>query len=412
MYTDNVATNSNGRQLWKNCSADYIAPANQTQYTSCATKFTGVVDNPILADTLAYADVVNKRHDTTAIKLVTLEGQRLAYIGPAVTYRNDDYRANTIAVRSVCKDVYEWCDFPSGDVVGDMGSARCGSFDANTSSTYAIGNSTTTIYGTVGGLTTYFQDEKWRNLMTLRNASNSFFTVSMLQSRTSPTNSGLKAFVAGQTGGFIYTSFIGCHTEFLNFTYTYLNGSISSADMFPIVNSDVTNAILFPSLLDWDPFLSSGAAATMTATSMDSATTSWIDALHWHYLPFAVIVTDQVDDIAGQSRFPMLVARIPKAPLFTLITLIVLYIVFNCCVLVTSLWNGGLTKRHRKQLNMTIAGLAASKFDDAVANHGPQVDDVWRLFEESKGEAPSTRVGIAENYGDVTRLGHRFVSFR
>jgi hypothetical protein len=56
---------------------------------------------------------------------------------------------------------------------------------------------------------------------------------------------------------------------------------------------------------------------------------------------------------------------------------------------------------------ISVAGLAANSFDDRVASTGRGVSDKWNLFEESKEDSPSTRIGISENSAG----GHHFVAF-
>ncbi|KAH7402841.1 hypothetical protein BKA66DRAFT_578240 [Pyrenochaeta sp. MPI-SDFR-AT-0127] len=397
-----------GRTLWQNCSSQYLAETDQTW--SCALVSSGLADlPPILVDGFGYASLISGRHDTTAIKLVTLEQERMAYIAPDQVYQYRDYRANTVAVRSTCENIDRWCTIPRQD--GSSGNAflaHCGKFvGLNFTSSDAIANATTTNSGVVGAITSYFEDQDWQNPLTFREASNSFFTVSRLDSTVKPTFDGLPAYWIADKSGAHYASFIGCHTEFVNFTYTYVNGSIRTADVSSLDNLDVANAIFLPAMMDWDPFLNSGAATVMTARTVESALESWVDTLHLHYLPFAAIVMDEVDNIAEQVRSPMLVARIPKAPLFTLGTLLVLSITFNCLILVASLWKTSLVRTHGKQLMVTIAGLAASKFDNTVSEKAAEIDSTWQLFTESDEKAPSTRVGINGNGAG----GHHFVSF-
>jgi hypothetical protein len=129
--------------------------------------------------------------------------------------------------------------------------------------------------------------------------------------------------------------------------------------------------------------------------------------LHKSYLSLAAIATVEVDDIDQQERYSRLIPRIPEAPLLTLGMLLVLSIVFNIFILVMSLYRTSLSKTHPKQISFSIAGLTATTFDNKVASTGNAVDDLWDLFEESKEESPSTRVGIDENLAG----GHHFVSF-
>tara|TARA_R110002003_G_scaffold1005_2_gene21957 strand:+ start:9885 stop:10910 length:1026 start_codon:yes stop_codon:yes gene_type:complete len=334
----------------------------------------------------------------------------MAYVAPADIYGRTDYRANTVAVRSVCDNIDKWCIVSQQNgSSSDAAAARCGKFvGLNYTSTDDIYYGTTMNRGVVGAVTSYFTDQNWTNILTVGNASNSFFTVTRLDSTVKPTFYGLPAYGAMSAAtGTQFSSFLGCHTEFVNFTYTFANEAIVAADMAPLQNTAVANAVLQPAMMAWNPFLNSGAATTMTARSVETALESWIDTLHLHHLPFAAIVMDEVDNIADQTRYPTLVARIPKAPLFTLATLLVLSIVFNSFILIASLWNTKLAQTHRKQLVVTVAGLAASKFEDTDAVRVETVDSAWQLFTESHSDVASKRIGLS----DGTEENTQFVSF-
>jgi hypothetical protein len=189
--------------------------------------------------------------------------------------------------------------------------------------------------------------------------------------------------------------------------YTYVNGSIKSTEMSPLNNLNLVNAIFLPTLYNFDPYLTSGAATTATVDDRESALENWIDTWHRHYLSLAVLAVESANNLDQQQRYSRLVARIPKAPLLTLGVLLLLSIVFNSWVLFHSLRRTDLRVTQPKQEIISIAGLAASAFDQNVTNHGQPVNKAWDLFEESKEETMSTRVGIGENPVE----GHRFVVF-
>jgi hypothetical protein len=87
--------------------------------------------------------------------------------------------------------------------------------------------------------------------------------------------------------------------------------------------------------------------------------------------------------------------------------LIVFSILFNGFILVMSLCGTSLGKTHPKQVIVSIAGLAANMFESEVANTEHAANDIWDLFEESKDQSPSTRIGISENSAG----GHHLVAF-
>lgn len=398
-----------GRALTRNCTSDYLTSINQNY--SCILESSGISDLALqLTDPVSYAAIISGRDYNTAIIPVTLGPDRIAYIGPASPRKQIDYRANTFAVRSLCKSLDEWCWLPyENGFVPTALYAHCGKFiGVPDNSSSPVAEATAMTQGVVGIVTSFFKDQHWQDLMTADNTSNSFYTVSRLDSPLQPSIHGLPYYwSASKADGQVYNNFIGCNTEFVNFTYTFVNGSIRSANIAPLDNLDLINAILLPSMMNYDPFITWGAATTAMSNDIGSAIENWIDTLHMHYLSFAAIAVEEVDNLDQQERFTRLVARIPKAPLFTLGMLILLSMLFNAVILGMAIWRTSLVKANPKQMMVSIAGLAANTFESEVADNGHAVNDIWDRFEESKEESPSTRIGIGENPAG----GHRFVAF-
>jgi hypothetical protein len=243
--------------------------------------------------------------------------------------------------------------------------------------------------------------------MNVNNTANSFYSVSRLDSPLKLGSKGLPSHLTITKTGVWWSNFIGCNTEFINFTYTYVNGSVRSAEIAPLDNLDLAKAVYQATLYNFDPLFASGAAMTAMSDDIPSALEIWIDTWHKRYLALAAIATTEADNIDQQQRFSTLVARIPKAPLYTLGILLVLSILFNSFILFKSLWRTDLSKMHPKQIIISVAGLAANSFDNKMADTGHVVSDKWNLFEESKEDSPSTRIGISENSAG----GHHFVAF-
>jgi hypothetical protein len=98
--------------------------------------------------------------------------------------------------------------------------------------------------------------------MTINSTSNSFYTVTRLDSHIAPSRYGLPSNSTVLGPEYLVNNFIGCNTEFVNFTYTFVNGSIRSDDITPLDNLDLLNAIYLPVLLNHDPLITGGAATT------------------------------------------------------------------------------------------------------------------------------------------------------
>jgi hypothetical protein len=404
-----------GRALAQNCTSGHLSSIGQN-YSCLLLPLLSDIP-PTLTDSVLYSSVISERNENTTIKTITLGQDRIAYLGPASLPSDIDYRANTFAVRSVCNTIDEWCgvpltnlSLPWSPLIKEPASvldAYCGDFVGIPANTSEVAHGTTVTQGIVGAVTSFFKDQRWQEVMNVNNTANSFYTVSRLDSPLKPSSNSLPAHSTITETGLLWSNFIGCNTEFINFTYTYVDGSIRSAEITPLDNLDLAKAVYQATLYNFDPLFAGGAAMTAMADDIDSALENWINTWHQGYLALAAIATTEVDNIDQQQRFSRLVARIPKAPLFTLGILLVLSILFNSFILFKSLWKTNLGKTHPKQMIISIAGLAATSFDGKVASTGDVVSDKWNLFEESKEDSPSTRIGISENSAG----GHHFVAF-
>ena len=405
-----------GRKLTPNCTSSHSAFTGDLY--SCIMDPLLADVPPILSDPVQFIGVISGRDIQSDIATVTIGEERVAYIGPMFHREHLDYRANTYAVRSTCQTIDEWCYMSPQN--GSNGTtfypstidARCGSFAGVPfgwpNSTDPIAQGTIVSGGVVGLVTSFFVDQKWEEVMTVDNTANTFYTVSRIDSPIRPSPYGLPAHWSLASGSFpTYNNFIGCGTELVNLTYTYVNGSLRSSEISPLDSLDLMNAIFLPTLYNFDPFLTSGAGTTATLDDRELALENWIDTWHRHYLSLAVLAVEPAKNLDQQQRYSRLVARIPKAPLMTLGTLLLLSIMFNAWVLFHSLRRTDLRVSRPKQEMISIAGLAASAFDKNVTDHGQPVSKAWDLFQESKEETMSTRVGIGENPVG----GHRFVAF-
>jgi hypothetical protein len=394
-----------GRALTQNCTSGHLSSIGQNYSCLLLPLLSGMP--PTLTDSVLYSSVISERNENTTIKSITLGQDRIAYLGPASPRNDIDYRANTFAVRSVCKTIDEWCWLPLTNQTlpwlpllkepASIPDAHCGKFVGIPANTSEVVHGTIVTEGVVGTVTSFFKDQSWQEVMNVNNTANSFYTVSRLDSPLEPSSNSLPAHSTAMNTGVWWSNFIGCNTELINFTYKYADGSVRSAEITPLDNLDLAKAVYQAILYNFDPLFAGGAAMTAMADDINSALENWIDTWHRSYLALAAIATTEVDNIDQQQRFSRLVARIPKAPLFTLGILLVLSIFFNSFILFKSLWRINLGKTHPKQMIISIAGLAANSFDGKVANTVHAVSDKWNLFEESKEDSPSTRIGISEN---------------
>jgi len=80
----------------------------------------------------------------------------------------------------------------------------------------------------------------------------------------------------------------------------------------------------------------------------------------------------------------MLVSRVPKAPLFTLIGLNLLYALLGILLMLYTLCFAKPSENRDVQARLTLSGLASFCFEDEGRARAP-VEKVERLFEERAG---------------------------
>ena len=195
-----------------------------------------------------------------------------------------------------------------------------------------------------------------------------------------------------------------CNTSVYDLVYRYSNGTITD----PLLSlANASTGGLFAAPMNEDFPLSDLEIATKVASFSSSAqqlADKWANSYSEIALGLSAGVMTSKPSNEEYHRTQILVARIPKAPLFTLVTLNLVYVTIGLglalyAALASDFPGGAGAMRQR----LTIPGLVAECFEDPRrASQG--WNEVERLFAENDGKGISVRVAAEEGENGGWRL--------
>jgi hypothetical protein len=185
---------------------------------------------------------------------------------------------------------------------------------------------------------------------------------------------------------------LGCRTSIFNFTYSLINGSISDIETtiqpknysftFTVPIEQQVISLSIQNLING---LTTGLSSSLFAASFASQMNTLMLAT------LAGIISPR-QNLLEQSVTTKLVSKVPKAPYFTLISLIGVYILFGILVAVFALCSSP-SMSGIAQNKLTVFGLASFAFETQSANRKITAD-VKDLYAEHEGLEETRRVGI------------------
>lgn len=175
-----------------------------------------------------------------------------------------------------------------------------------------------------------------------------------------------------------------CNSTIYDMNYTSINGSLSTLE-YTTSNASVTN--IFQGTISITDF---GIAYLQEAATLAGLSTSSEDIASQMALSFSKAIlaagaqTVQASPaIAAQERSSLIVARVPKGPLFTVVVLDLLFVVigiaFSILALVSSSGDQNADVRD-VQARLSVAGLVADRFEGRYARE--PITDLKEGFEE------------------------------
>jgi hypothetical protein len=183
-----------------------------------------------------------------------------------------------------------------------------------------------------------------------------------------------------------------CNTTVYDAIYSQVNGSITK---FTVSPSNNTVGGIFSQPLDitpgyWQPAFENVMRAAALSTTSRGLLDTVGPAFSQTAAAFATGGMSPRDNIKEQTRSLLIAARVPKAPLYLIVILGLLYALLGVVLTVIALcitWDGV----HDTVVKMGISGLVAERFEQARL--GKPAEEIEELFEEWGGKG-SGRVSV------------------
>lgn len=201
-------------------------------------------------------------------------------------------------------------------------------------------------------------------------------------------------------GGIAFVLF--CNTTVHDVKYTSVNGSITK--FTPTASNDsVTN--IFEGIMDQSLFgsfyLQQAATLAGLADSAQDIANQMAVSFSKVFLSGGADVLQPQPAIAAQQRTSFIVARVPKAPLFTVVALDLLFALLGLVLTVLAMSSSsGKNKEVREiQSRLMIAGLVADRFEKEARMPITSIDEAFSEYEGEKGTRVIIEKVPGEGYG-------------
>ena len=202
---------------------------------------------------------------------------------------------------------------------------------------------------------------------------------------------------------------LGCEITIHEYTYVWINNTITSGSITPA--SDEVAAIVRQVITLNDPsayqqFAYNVQLSTFMSNTSGQIATSYSQHLEKTLLAWSAASWEPTPTQQEQIRRNILVTRVPKTPLFTLVALCLLFVALSVTITVIVLLDeSGPTSEIQSRLN--LFGLVASRFDGA-ARHETSPESQEDGSEEGEGRSDdTTKIGIVK----TRQGGWNYVSF-
>lgn len=390
-------------------------------------------------DADAYQILVNSSSSPVSHRILTSaqNGTRFSYLAPSNLQQNLDYVTSTVAVSSSCQSIGQKCNLAAtqgtetGSIAASGGMIFASSVTFNCSANFYANITALAEYEVASGPETY-QYQYSRGCPNYYAGCVDFFTNDLFNGSiahrsgsnpllSSSTGHYANPFYAGIIGNAViksksyewlknppqvvdltdtgeYWFVLGCETTAYNLTYSWVNNTIVSSnltlasdDVADIIRTMVVSSSVYPELAY------SARLAVAQSTSIDQIVSNYAPSLEKMMLAFSANMWTPMSNIEEQSRQNMLVSRVPKAPLFTLVTLCLLFVLLGAVTAVIAMAGHTRSRQTREvQARLNVFGVIASRFESTDRTEAPvrQLEDV---FEEREGRSRSTRVGLAKS---------------
>lgn len=339
--------------------------------------------------------IMNNLSSTYQILKETQDQDSFSFLAPVRPPLDIDYSASTLAASSACEPYSRQCNLR---LAGDYISSVFNCSDNFNGANPGVSNSNISIpdWPNCGdwGCIYLFSDAGLNNTDSL-NKSNPFYAG--VQGHIRQHQLDWQQTLAHDpeilSAFWQYYFILRCEIRIHNLTYSWVNGSMASKTLALVNNSDVLE------VSSW--LLEEGIVADQLAYMLQLATVigNTSQKIADYYAAQLEMVTLAASagffqpklNMKEQVRRPVLVTRVPKAPLFFLWSLCILYVLLGLGLAVS------ITATHPAayrdvQARLSIFGLVASRFESGA---GKRVTEIGDLFEERTGTS-SVHVGIVK----------------
>lgn len=382
-----VPTNSFGRVLsdeWVEFFKNWDPFHGATEANTCIVAIGGSANNAMSDPAEAFA-TINNISAQNQISTISFENNSYTYLGPVNPPIGLDFRASTIALHTDCEPVSKKCNLT------DQGLSQ--PFNCSPSFSGDIGNFSEPYYELA-----FFNDSSLSTPL----AQNAFETTPLLPS-ANPFYIGFAVYVIGYGnlndsqvthpvhGGDALV--LQCETTVYNFTYSLVNGSVLSVNA-SLAGLNVS-ALMIEPLIEIPAYgilnLQLGVQLADLANTSQEFADTFAGVFEQVSLGMSVAAYVNHTNLEEQVRSSILVARVPKAPLFTLIAFNFLFVLFGLVAFTLALKSQPRLARD-VQARLSVIGLVANQFEGERA--GTRVSKMEDLFGEHVGVEQKSRVSL------------------
>lgn len=333
--------------------------------------------------------VLSNISDTMTIPIFSVDQDQYAYVASPEISRLSvlDYTVSTYAIHSQCSPITSQCA-NSDDVSGVRTTFNC---------PFAFQGAVNTAVGASNSVTmAYFTDSTGSNNNTEETLiGNPYYysaviLANMRNARPIALENDPEVLSGGHGGATIVA--LGCTSTVYDVEYSSVNGTIKS---WKPSNSNRSTTLIVQGTQRHtdvgDPNLIQAASVAGLGNSAQDIADQFALAYSQTALAVASGAFEPRAALASQVREQILVARVPKAPLFALIAtnllLVLLGIILAIVALITVRGNTG-----EAQARLSIPALVAALFE---VNKARPVNEVEDMFEERHGQR-GPRIGFAK----------------
>ncbi|EXJ58734.1 hypothetical protein A1O7_06164 [Cladophialophora yegresii CBS 114405] len=349
------------------------------------------------------ARVMSNTSTTNAVYDMYIDDTHFAYLGPSIIPSNLDYRAESLAIHTECRQMGKQCNLGVNQS-GTSEPFHCtDAFYGDLAQPIINGDDTDGVTGLAfrsAGIV-FFRDPGLTQLANKSTETESFLTrPSNPQHLAAWAKVELGATTLQTADGNVVTPthggtswLLNCSATAYDITYSFVNGSLRHA------RAEVANGSV-GTILAAGNYYGFGKVALETAAysaSQYNNTAQMADAWARAYSRTAMALGSGImtarADLDEQMRSTRLVSRVPKAPLYTLVALNTVYAVLGF-VLAWLALSSNPSETNELREKLSTAGLVAFCFEGDRADK--RVDKKREMFAEYEG-APSSRVGVEES---------------